>query len=66
MSQHKTSYRTYTHTPVGMSLQRAGVGIKANDFRWTSAAASPGVINPSQVIFRAIRLPWIIFFDFDS
>jgi hypothetical protein len=49
-----------------MSLQRAGVGIKANDFRWTSAAASPGVINPSQIIFRAIRLPWIIFFDFDS
>jgi hypothetical protein len=49
--------------PVGLSLQRVGTGFEATDFQWTPAQASPGALNPNQVIFRSIRLPALIQFS---
>ena len=47
-------------SPAGISLQRVGTGVNGDDFGWAAAMASPGLLNPAQVIFRPIRFPLIV------
>ena len=48
-------------TPLGLTLQRQGLGTESTDFQWHQADSSPGTLNADQTIFVSIRLPEIGF-----